>query len=90
MAGNRSRSLLRKQIKIPSPHFFVFYNGEEERPDWELQKLSDMYYIEEGHPALELEVVVLNINKGHNPQLMETCQVYREIYESQTKEAREA
>ena len=71
----------RKQIKIPSPHFFVFYNGEEERPDWELQKLSDMYYIEEGHPALELEVVVLNINKGHNPQLMETCQTLREYAE---------
>ena len=71
----------RKQIKIPAPHFFVFYNGEEERPDMELQKLSDLYYEKEEHPSLELEVVVLNINKGHNPQLMETCQTLREYAE---------
>ena len=27
---------------------------------------------------------------GTHEELMETCQVYREIYESQTKEAQEA
>ena len=27
---------------------------------------------------------------GTHEELMETCQVYREIYETQTKEAREA
>ena len=70
-----------RRIRIPSPHFFVFYNGEEERPDREVLKLSDMYYEKEEDPSLELKAVALNINKGHNPELMETCQTLREYAE---------
>ena len=40
------------------------------------------------------QIVVLHEGKmagiGTHEELMETCQVYREIYESQTKEAQEA
>ena len=70
-----------RRIRIPSPHFFVFYNGEEERPDREVLRLSDMYYKKEEDPSLELKAVVLNINKGHNPELMETCRTLREYAE---------
>ena len=70
-----------RKIRIPAPHFFIFYNGEEERPDRDVLKLSDLYYEKEEDPSLELKAVVLNINKGHNPQLMETCQTLREYAE---------
>ena len=30
----------RHPIKLPLPHFVVFYNGLEKRPDMEVQKLS--------------------------------------------------
>ncbi|HIY63977.1 MAG TPA: hypothetical protein H9730_11065, partial [Candidatus Mediterraneibacter stercoripullorum] len=62
-------------------HFFIFYNGEEERPDRDVLKLSDLYYEKEEDPSLELKAIALNINKGHNPELMETCQILREYAE---------
>lgn len=70
-----------RRIRIPAPHFFVFYNGEEECPDRDVVKLSDLYYVKEEDPSLELKAVVLNINKGHNPELMETCRTLREYAE---------
>ncbi|MDR0515708.1 MAG: Rpn family recombination-promoting nuclease/putative transposase, partial [Fibromonadaceae bacterium] len=58
-------------IKIPRPEFIVLYNGIEKYPKEKILKLSTAY--EEGGkektPALELSVRVLNINKGHNPNL---------------------
>lgn len=30
----------RKQIKIPTPHFVVFYNGLEKRPEVEVMRLT--------------------------------------------------
>ena len=70
-----------RKIRIPAPHFFIFYNGEEERPDRDVLKLSDLYYEKEEDPSLELKAIALNINKGHNPELMETCQTLREYAE---------
>ena len=70
-----------RKIRIPAPHFFIFYNGEEERPDRDVLKLSDLYYEKEEDPSLELKAIALNINKGHNPELMETCQILREYAE---------
>ena len=70
-----------RMIRIPAPHFVVFYNGEEECPDRDEMKLSDLYYEKEEDPSLELKVVTLNINKGHNPELMETCRTLREYAE---------
>ncbi len=52
------------------PRFLVFYNGGEEQPDRRVLKLSDLYAVEEREPKLELEVLMLNINAGHNPDLM--------------------
>ena len=70
-----------RRIRIPAPHFFIFYNGEEECPDRDVLKLSDLYYEKEEDPSLELKAIALNINKGHNPELMETCQTLREYAE---------
>lgn len=58
-------------ITFPSPHFLIFYNGEEERPDREIIKLSSAYITKEEEPALELTAIQLNINYGHNSKLME-------------------
>lgn len=37
-------------------------------------KLSDLYITKEENPALELKVLVLNINSGHNTTLFAQCQ----------------
>ena len=64
--------------KIPAPNFIVFYNGTEKKKErWE-NLLSEAYENHTGEPNLELRVVTLNINEGHNRELMEQCQILRE------------
>ena len=71
----------RKKVEIPPPRFVVFYNGEEEQPDRKVLKLSDLYTVEEEEPKLELEVLMLNVNQGHNPELMAACHTLWEYAE---------
>ena len=64
--------------KIPAPNFIVFYNGTEKKEDrWE-NALSDAYETPDKEPRLELKVLTLNMNEGHNKELMEQCQILRE------------
>ncbi len=60
-------------MKLPPPQFIIFYNGEEKQPDRRILRLSDLYEVEEEEHKLELEAVMLNINVGHNPELMRVC-----------------
>ena len=66
-----------RQLKIPRPHYFVFYNGVEKRPEREILCLSSSYagepLAEDEDPSLEVRVVVININKGFNERLMDLC-----------------
>ena len=64
--------------KIPAPSFLVFYNGSERKEDSWVSYLSESYENLTGEPNLELKVITLNINEGHNSQLMEQCQILRE------------
>ena len=66
---------------IPPPRFIVFYNGTVERPEREELCLSRLYSVEEEEIWLELKVVVLNINMGHNKELMEGCRTLWEYAE---------
>lgn len=65
--------------KIPTPRFLVFYNGMDKRvQDKEVLKLSSMYENETDEPDLELKVTMLNINAGHNKELLENCHILGE------------
>ena len=63
---------------IPEPRFVVFYNGEQKMEERSVLRLSDLYRPRTEHPYLELETLVLNINKGYNAELMEKC---RELHD---------
>ena len=76
------RSLYQSEmIKIPAPHFVVFYNGKEKKPEDTTIKLSDAFRQKEKEPELELKVRYLNINQGCNPELMKRCKTLREYSE---------
>ncbi len=60
-------------IKIPTPHFVVFYNGTKAIPEKQVYRLSDLYENAADEPELELKVTILNINDGNNRELMEKC-----------------
>ena len=64
--------------KIPAPQFIVFYNGTEKEKDSWVNHLSEAFENLSGAPKLELEVLTININEGHNTELMEQCQTLRE------------
>ncbi len=65
-------------IKIPVPRFFVFYNGTAPLPDQFEYRLSDLFFKETANPSLELKATVLNVNEGHNKELMESCKTLNE------------
>ena len=67
-----------KLVRIPEPVFVVFYNGKEEMSEQSVLRLSDAYEQPPKAPALELKVLVLNINPGYNEELMENCKKLRD------------
>ena len=67
-----------KLQKIPVPKFMVFYNGTDDVEDRMELKLSSAYEHLAGEPDLELKVLMLNVNEGHNKDLMEQCQTLKE------------
>ena len=70
-----------KRLRLPAPHFLVFYNGTEEREERSILKLSDSFEYagtQKEEPNLELKVLVLNINQGNNKELLEVCRTLRE------------
>ena len=77
-----------KQIKVPTPHFVVFYNGTAKLQEKIELKLSDSFEVETDEPELELKVQILNINLGMNEELKEKCPVLKEyvIYVERIRE----
>lgn len=60
-------------VKIPAPHFVVFYNGLASCSERQELKLSEAFQIREEEPQLELRVRILNINAGFNEELKKQC-----------------
>jgi len=79
IVGRRER-YRKERISIPKPEFIVLYNGNEDMPERQELRLSDMFRdLGEGEiPNLELVVKVYNINKGHNEELVSRSSVLRE------------
>ena len=77
-----------KAVKLPTLKFVIFYNGQAEQPDRKELKLSELFTVPEEAPSLELKAVMLNINKGHNRKLMETCKTLHD-YAEYTSRVRE-
>lgn len=56
----------------------VFYNGTQREPEEQILNLSDAFINKDRKADLELRVRMLNINYGHNKELMEKCHVLKE------------
>ena len=64
--------------KIPAPNFIEFYNGSTVISDCTELRLSSAFECLTGQPKLELIVTVLNVNEGHNADLMQHCSMLKE------------
>lgn len=68
-----------KMITLPTPQFIVFYNGTKDEPDETYVNMSSAYIGEiSGEPSLECRARLLNINYGHNLELMKKCRRLKE------------
>ena len=66
------RKIYRKTlVKIPAPDYYVLYNGTEDAPDRQELKLSDAFMTPS--PGYEWTAKFININAGHNRELMDAC-----------------
>ena len=73
LASKGIRLYGKKLVKIPAPDYYVFYNGEEGVPDRQELRLSDAFLTP--HEGYEWTAHMLNINAGHNQELLENCPV---------------
>lgn len=74
-----------KQIKLPIPQFIVFYNGSIDAPEEQTLYLHDAFTKTCGgkkfvpaDAAIDCRATVLNINVGHNQELMKQCRKLEE------------
>ena len=70
----------KRKIHLPKPIYLVFYNGTEDQPDYEEIYLKDVFRESETSEDdfLDFKAVMLNINYGHNKELMERCRPLKE------------
>ncbi|MCR5621322.1 MAG: hypothetical protein K6G18_05655 [Treponema sp.] len=60
-------------VKIPSPSFVVFYNGDRKLPDVSEQKLSDAFEPAGSATGFEWTAKVINIGGNHSEGLQKKC-----------------
>ncbi len=63
----------KKRIELPTPAYIVFYNGSDMAEDRRNLCLSDSFSMGRGSGCLECTCEVININRGHNSELMDKC-----------------
>lgn len=65
-------------ISIPTPYYIVFYNGTKNMEDITIQRLSDAFLNKNRKGCIEVTATLININFGHNQELMESCHILRD------------
>ena len=76
--ANKLNIYSEKLIKIPTPQYYVLYNGKRKIKDKVILRLSDAFSALQNEGQFEWTATVLNINKGHNEELLSKCQILKE------------
>lgn len=76
--GNKNyHRFSKQQQKAPTPKCICFYNGTDKKQDRIILRLSDSF--EKGsEPDIEVKVTMININYGHNKDLLNACKPLNE------------
>ena len=65
-------------VKIPTPEFYTFYNGEKEQPLEQILSLSDAFMNPARENSVELKVKVININSDKAHGILDKCGILKE------------
>lgn len=76
----------RERIPLPSPQFYVFYNGRESTEEISEMKLEDAF--SDPNPVITLKVKAFDIKYERNSRLLHDCQemMYYSIFVSKVEE----
>lgn len=66
-----------QQQKAPTPKCVCFYNGTDNKQDRIILSLADAFE-KDSAPDIEVKVTMININYGHNKDLMNACKPLNE------------
>ena len=71
------------RLNIATPNYVVFYNGPQDIGEKQILKLSDSFEIpvKNEDEIYEWTCTMLNINKGKNEKLMESCKALKDYLE---------
>lgn len=67
-----------KLVKIPTPQYYVLYNGKDEAPAVSELKLSEAFVQESPEGRFEWTATFINLNQGKNDTLLEQCKPLEE------------
>lgn len=67
-------------VRIPNPKYIVFYNGPHSKMDEDSVKLrlSDCFEVLDKSGDFEWTAAMVNINAGHNHDLLEKCDILKQ------------
>ena len=65
-------------VRLPTPEFYVLYNGAKDAPLEQILKLSDTFVGECDTISLELIVKVVNVNYEKGSEILKRCRTLRE------------
>jgi hypothetical protein len=68
------------RLMLPTPRYYVFFNGDQAVPDETVLRFTDSVKKPE-LSSIEVEARILNVNAGHNKALMEASRYLREYAE---------
>ena len=69
-----------KRQQLPTPKCVCFYNGDKKAPDRTILKLSESF-IPGANYDIEVTVNMININAGHNAELLQKCKPLKDYSE---------
>ena len=75
--SNKYMKFSSKLQKAPTPRCICFYNGADNKEDRVILKLSDSFE-KNSKPDIEVTVTMININYGHNMELLNACKPLKE------------
>jgi hypothetical protein len=64
--------------KIPTPEFYVFYNGRKDIPPQRTYRLSDNFSSKPAENSMELVVKVIDIRYNKDSEILEKCPILNE------------
>lgn len=65
-------------FKVPTPQYFVLYNGSRQQPEVQELRLSDAFIHPDPAHRYEWTAIMLNINPGYNQKLVNSCKALKE------------